>query len=146
MAKNCVQFQPGLSLQAFLAGYGSEGQCEHALEAARWPDGFVCPRYAGQRSSKFHRHMQALLAVLGLSPPEQSTLGNGVRAQPIAADDLAIGNVSGEPEQDESIGAGIDESHPFNNVALPVLGRSNNRAKPGLGLRGIARGGITGCI
>lgn len=59
MAMNRVQFQPGLSLPAFLASYGSEGQCERALEAARWPDGFVCPRCAGKRCSRFQRHAQA---------------------------------------------------------------------------------------
>jgi ribosomal protein L37AE/L43A len=56
---NRVQFQPGLSLPAFLVQYGSEGQCERALEAARWPDGFVCPRCAGKGCSKFYRHRQA---------------------------------------------------------------------------------------
>lgn len=59
MAMNRIQFQPGLSLPAFLAEYGSEGQCESALEAARWPDGFVCSRCAGKGCSKFYRHRQA---------------------------------------------------------------------------------------
>lgn len=59
MAMNRIQFQPGLSLPAFLAEYGSEGQCERALEAARWPDGFVCSRCAGKGCSKFYRHRQA---------------------------------------------------------------------------------------
>ena len=48
-----------MSLLAFLAEYGSEGQCEGALEAARWPDGFVCPRCAGKGCSKFYCHRQA---------------------------------------------------------------------------------------
>lgn len=43
MAKNPIQFQPGLSLPAFLAQYGSEEQCRRALFEWRWPDGFVCP-------------------------------------------------------------------------------------------------------
>jgi len=43
MAMNRIQFQPGLSLPAFLKDYGTEMQCEHALEMARWPNGFVCP-------------------------------------------------------------------------------------------------------
>ena len=59
MAMNRVQFQPGLSLPAFLADYGSERQCERALEAARWPDGFACPRCSGKGCSKFYRHGQA---------------------------------------------------------------------------------------
>ena len=41
MATNRVQFQPGLSLPAFLAQYGTEAACEHVLMQARWPEGFV---------------------------------------------------------------------------------------------------------
>ncbi|WP_241752299.1 IS1595 family transposase [Xanthomonas translucens] len=59
MAMNRVQFQAGLSLPGFLARYGSEVQCEQALEAARWPDGFTCPRCAAKRCSKFYRYEQA---------------------------------------------------------------------------------------
>ena len=44
MAMNRVQFQPGLSLPAFLEQFGTEAQCEAALEKARWPEGFRCPR------------------------------------------------------------------------------------------------------
>lgn len=56
MAMNRVQFQPGLSLPAFLKHYGSERQCEQALEASRWPHGFVCPRCAGTAHSRFQRN------------------------------------------------------------------------------------------
>ncbi len=44
MAMNRIQFQKGLSLSAFLEQFGTEAQCEAALEKARWPDGFRCPR------------------------------------------------------------------------------------------------------
>jgi len=44
MAMNRIQFQPGLSLPEFLRDYGTEAQCELALESARWPEGFHCPR------------------------------------------------------------------------------------------------------
>ncbi len=44
MPMNRIQFQPGLSLPAFLEQFGTEAQCEAALERARWPDGFRCPR------------------------------------------------------------------------------------------------------
>lgn len=43
MPMNRIQFQPGLSLPAFLQQFGTETQCEMALERARWPDGFRCP-------------------------------------------------------------------------------------------------------
>lgn len=40
---NRIQFQAGLSLNDFLKDYGTEAQCQTALENARWPQGFVCP-------------------------------------------------------------------------------------------------------
>lgn len=53
MAMNRIQFQRGLSLPEFLKSYGSEAQCERALEAVRWPTGFRCPRCEGQTHSVF---------------------------------------------------------------------------------------------
>lgn len=47
VAMNRIQFQPGLSMPEFLKDYGAEVQCEQALEAARWPAGFRCPRCDG---------------------------------------------------------------------------------------------------
>jgi hypothetical protein len=47
MAQNKIQFQRGLSLAEFFSRYGSEEQCEQALERMRWPKGFVCPRCEG---------------------------------------------------------------------------------------------------
>ena len=44
MPKNKVQFQPGMSLPAFLAQYGTEAQCREALIEQRWPNGFCCPQ------------------------------------------------------------------------------------------------------
>lgn len=62
MAMNKVQFQSGLSLPAFLKRYGSEAQCEQALQQARWPDGFVCPRCQATAATQFvrsgHRYWQ----------------------------------------------------------------------------------------
>lgn len=43
MAMNRIQFQPGLSMPDFLHDYGTEAQCEQALGATRWPQGFRCP-------------------------------------------------------------------------------------------------------
>ena len=48
MAKmNRIQFQPGMSLTEFLEQYGTESQCEVAVEKSRWPNGFVCPECQG---------------------------------------------------------------------------------------------------
>lgn len=43
MSKNRVQFQKGMSLSGFMAQYATEEQCQQALFAWRWPQGFVCP-------------------------------------------------------------------------------------------------------
>lgn len=54
MAMNRIQFQPGLSLAAFLRDYGEESQCEAALVKARWPQGYVCGRCQCTRFSPTH--------------------------------------------------------------------------------------------
>ena len=44
ISRSAVQFQKGLSLPEFQRLYGTEEQCEAALEKVSWPDGFRCPR------------------------------------------------------------------------------------------------------
>ncbi|HXG29856.1 MAG TPA: IS1595 family transposase [Nevskiales bacterium] len=55
MAMNRVQFQPGLSMAEFMRRFGTDRQCEQALVAARWPDGFRCPGCGDSRASVFER-------------------------------------------------------------------------------------------
>lgn len=55
MAINRIQFQAGMSLAHFLAAYGTVPQCEAALQAAKWPEGFVCPHCAGRIATTFRR-------------------------------------------------------------------------------------------
>ena len=52
MSMNRIQFQPGLSMSDFLNGYGTEAQCAAALEKARWPSGFHCPRCGASAYSR----------------------------------------------------------------------------------------------
>ncbi len=47
MAMNRIQFQPGMSLFELFQQFGTEAHCEAALEQARWPEGFRCPRCDG---------------------------------------------------------------------------------------------------
>jgi len=47
MAMNWIQFQPGMSLFERFEQFGTEVQCEAALEQARWPQSFGCPRCGG---------------------------------------------------------------------------------------------------
>lgn len=55
MKINRIQFQPGMSLTQFLDNYGTEEQCEEALERSRWPQGFVCPECRAQKYSLYRR-------------------------------------------------------------------------------------------
>ena len=55
MGQNKVQFQRGLGMLKFLDLYGSTQQCEDAVRAWRWPEGFVCPRCQGRAHSEFRR-------------------------------------------------------------------------------------------
>lgn len=54
MPQNSIQFQPGMSLSEFIDTYGTEANCEAALERARWPGGFVCPECGEREHSCFH--------------------------------------------------------------------------------------------
>lgn len=53
MSMNRVQFQHGLSLFEFNQQFGTEAQCEAALEQVRWPDGFRCPECGQGKHSVF---------------------------------------------------------------------------------------------
>jgi transposase-like protein len=55
MPMNRVQFQAGMSWNTFVQRYGTEVQCEAALEALRWPNGFVCRRCGHSAHSRFRR-------------------------------------------------------------------------------------------
>jgi len=55
MKMNRIQFQRGLSLNQFLAGYGTEAQCETILEESRWPQGFQCPKCKTKEHSSYRR-------------------------------------------------------------------------------------------
>lgn len=58
MAMNPIQFQPGLSMVAFVEQYGTEAKCRRALYRARWPRGFRCPACGDRRRSTFRRDQQ----------------------------------------------------------------------------------------
>jgi hypothetical protein len=49
MSRSAIQSQNGLSLLEFQRLYGSEEQCEAALEKARWPDGFCSSQALSDR-------------------------------------------------------------------------------------------------
>jgi hypothetical protein len=53
MPQKPIQFQQRMSLNELNARYGTEDQCEQALEQARWPGGFVCPECGVREHSRF---------------------------------------------------------------------------------------------
>jgi hypothetical protein len=57
MAMNPIQFQPGMSLSELFEQYGTEAQCEQALEQARWPTGFQCPHCGASEHSTFSNRL-----------------------------------------------------------------------------------------
>ena len=65
MPINRVQFQPGLSMFEFMQRDATQAQCEAAVAAARWPDGFVCPRCQGRVAWSFRRGAQAYRECVG---------------------------------------------------------------------------------
>ncbi len=85
MAQNKIQFQPALSLPELFRRYGSEELCEQALEAARWPQGFRCPRCQGTASWSRRRgrpllrlcsgcgHQSTLASIFGIRPTRPRT-------------------------------------------------------------------------
>jgi hypothetical protein len=54
MPQNTIQFQLGQSLAEFFALYGTEAQCEAALERRRWPAGFEIVARPRNRRSNCH--------------------------------------------------------------------------------------------
>ncbi|WP_419634872.1 IS1595 family transposase, partial [Thiolapillus sp.] len=65
MSINPIQFQRGLSLPDFLSQYGTEAQCESALEKVRWRDGFRCPQCGHDHCTVFRRGQQRLYQCSG---------------------------------------------------------------------------------
>jgi ISXO2-like transposase domain/Transposase zinc-ribbon domain len=49
MSSHQIQFQTGMSIREFLSHFGTEAQCAEAIKRARWPNGFRCPRCAGEQ-------------------------------------------------------------------------------------------------
>ena len=44
MSSHKIQFQRGMSIPEFLSRFGTEAQCAEAIQRARWPEGFRCPK------------------------------------------------------------------------------------------------------
>jgi len=56
MKMNRIQFQPGMSFDQLHTEYGTERQCQEALELRRWPTGFHCPKCHSLRHGIYWRN------------------------------------------------------------------------------------------
>jgi len=54
MARNSIQFQKGLTLNAFIKNYGTDEQCFDVLFAFRWPNSFQCPQCGYEKSCRLN--------------------------------------------------------------------------------------------
>ncbi len=75
MAMNRVQFQRGMGWSAFQQQFGTEELCRRALEAARWPNGFYCPRCDHREASVFVRDGERLWQCRGCRRQTSLTAG-----------------------------------------------------------------------
>jgi len=105
MPQDKIQFQPGMSLSALGERFGTEAQCEAALQRARWPARFVCPECgesahwtftADERKYWQCAHCRAQLTV------RSGTLVSCLHA---AADQVVTGDLPGHAEQEQALRA-----------------------------------------
>jgi hypothetical protein len=75
---NSIQFQPGLSMFAFIERYDTEEKCEAAIAAARWR---LRPKWVGSGSSRpvtavvRPRQKPLRRAVIGETEPRKTASG-----------------------------------------------------------------------
>jgi predicted RNA-binding Zn-ribbon protein involved in translation (DUF1610 family) len=122
MAMNRIPFQAGLSLPSFLEQYGTEAQCEAALELARWHQGFRCPACgeAGHYVLKGRTHKTFQCKDCRL----QTSLiaGDVVSQYAFGTAPLVFGNLLGQSSQDGLISSGFDAAvgcELFDRLAKP---------------------------
>ena len=114
MSRSAIQFQKSLSLPEFQRLYGSDAQCEAALDMARWPDGFRCPRcYGREHGLVYGRRLKRYQC---LSCGHQATLTAG-KIPIVAAVSL---NEAGHP-----IHARITAVHGFSSEAISDWAKRN---------------------
>ena len=74
-----IQFQKGLSLQEFMARYGSEDLCIKAVCIARWPNGFECPECGSKRHCRLSRGLFQCQDCRKQTSPTAGTLFQGTK-------------------------------------------------------------------
>lgn len=127
MTPNKLQFQPGLSLNEFLRDYGTQAQCEAALEKVRWPTGFTCPTcqshshcivwHGKVKTFQYNRcHTQVTLTGGDNLPRHQAVPGHMVPS-----------HVLSNPDQEQRLRLGVEA---FSRCLLPYCLASQTQAHP----------------
>ncbi len=98
MVRNPVQFQKGISLNAFLSLYGSEDQCFDALFQWRWPNGFLCPHCAHDRCCQLNTRK---LQQCNRCHRQTSINRDHLRGHQAAPDGVVPGHLLHDPGQDK---------------------------------------------
>lgn len=93
MAFNQIQFQHGMSIPEFLRSFGTEAQCAEAIKAARWPEGFRCPRCASSDHYVVGHGVRKLFQCKWLSASDLPDCGQSHGTHQTAADDLVLGHL-----------------------------------------------------
>ena len=75
MSSHKIQFQPGMSIPEFLHHFGTEQQCAEALQRARWPKGFCCPRCNDARHYLVNQGARKLFQCMGCRHQASVTAG-----------------------------------------------------------------------
>lgn len=108
MPMNRIQFQPGMSLPEFFRCFGTEAQSEAALEQARWPEGFLCPRCGGVGHCVMHSRGRKTFQCNHCH--HQTSLGyrHPVRGCETGATRLVSGDLSRQSRENRRVSLGVE--------------------------------------
>ena len=111
LTPNNLQFQPGLSLSEFLRDYGTQAQCEAALEKTRRPAGYLLPSV----SERQPRHRLAWqgqdLPVQPLPYPSYPNRRDDLSRDQIVPGQVVPGYVLSYPDEKQRLRPGTEASH-----------------------------------
>jgi len=108
MAMNRIQFQPGLSMPAFLKEYATEAQCERALESASLAGRIPLPAVRGQGALGAAQRSPQGLPVQRLPPSGVVDRRHPVPGDQVASHHLVSGDLPNQPGQDRAVDTGLE--------------------------------------
>jgi hypothetical protein len=105
MAMHPIQFQAGMSLSELFEQYGTQAQCEQALQQARWPKGFQCPHCGATEHSHFYVEGTRYWQMRGLSNTDESACRDDLPWLEAGVACLVSGDLPDEPVEKQHRGA-----------------------------------------